>query len=875
MNPHEPPKFFVRLLERTCKPQLVEGILGDLFEGFDYNVDRKGMVIANMLFAWQAIGFMRIRFKKKSKNSNYEAMLRNYLLSARRSLVKHPFYALLNTLGLAIGMACGFLILQYVHFELSYDSFFENKENIYRVRTDRYNKGELTTQWGAGAAGAGITLYEDLPEVTDYVVLTGSYVSISHENEYIEVTSKYYASENFFEVFSIPLIRGVDSLVLDEPYTVAISESMAKRIFGDADPIGEFIVQNDSRSMRVTGVYEDLPENSHMNFEMLFSFKTYLALYSEDEIYNYFHDGFLNYVVLQPGTDPSDLDKKIEDVIQVREGEELAEYDEGMDFVLQPLDKIHLISNYRMEIKPTGDENSTYFLLIIGLFVLIIAWINYINLTTARSMARAKEVGIRKVMGSHRSQLIRQFLFESALINVLAFVVATIVVFIAFPFFNDFVNRGSAYYWPQDTSFWLGWGGLLLLGILASGFYPALIMSRFKPIAVLRGKFAGSKSGNLLRKGLVIFQFLASIVLITFTFAVYQQMDFLRSQDLGVKIDQTLVVMTPGYSSDSAFAIHNRVFLNEIESQSFVTGMASSTETPGRSPGWNAGGIRLITQSQGEGNQYQVIGCDDKFIDFYGLEVVTGRKFDKSFGSERDNVMVTETAARRLGFANMEESINKKMFFWGDTFNIIGVLKDYRQQSPKVAYSGLVFRYFPQVTGRYSIAVSTKNMSDAVKTVQQKYESAFVNHPFNYYFLDEYYNDQYQAELRFGTIFSLFAGLAILVACLGLFGLSSFTTALRTKEIGVRKVMGATIQKLWLLLTGDFLRLVMLAILVSLPLTWWLLRQWLEDFENRIEISWWLFAIPAFVLVTLAVAVVSYHTIRTAFLNPAITLKDE
>ena len=875
MSREEPPRLVVRFIERSCKPQLVEGILGDLFEKFDDRRNRKRLLAAKLLFIWQALGFLRLRFRKKSKTSNTEAMFKNYLLSARRSLLKHPFYAILNTLGLAIGMACGFLILQYVHFELSYDSFFENKENIYRVRTDRYNKGELTTQWAAGAHAAGLHMKEDFPEVLDYVVMTRSYVNVSYENEYIEVDFPCYASANFFEVFSLPLIRGLDSTVLKEPYTAVVSESMARKIFGDKDPIGEFIQQNDSRNMRITGIFQDFPENSHMDFDILFSYSTYLALVGEEAQNNWFHDGFLNYIVLQPGTDPQELERKFPDFVQAREGEELAEYDEGMNFVLQPLDKIHLISNYRAEIKPTGDGQSTYFLLIIGLFVLVIAWINYINLTTARAMARAKEVGIRKVMGSHRGQLIGQFLFESALINLIAFLLATAIVIAAFPFFNDFVERNNSYYWPANGTFWMGWAALIIVGIIVSGFYPALVMSRFKPIAVLRGKFSGSRSGNLLRKALVIFQFLASITLITFTFAVYQQMDYLRSQDLGVKIDQTLVVMTPGYSSDSVFAIHNRTFLNELASQSFVEAVSASSETPGRSPGWNAGGIRLITQPESAGNQYQIIGCDDQFIDFYGLEMVEGRKFDRSFGNETDNVIVTETAAQRLGFVDLAESINKKIYFWGDTFNIVGVLRDYRQQSPKVAYSGLVFRYFRQASGRYSVAISTSNMKDALRTVQQKYEATFDNHPFNYYFLDDFYNEQYRTELRFGTIFGLFAVLAILVACLGLFGLSSFTTTLRTKEIGVRKVLGATIHKLWILLTSDFVRLVLVATLISVPLTWWLLSRWLEDFANRIHLAWWLFVLPAMVLTVLAVAVVSYHTIRTAFLNPASTLKDE
>lgn len=801
-------------------------------------------------------------------------MWKNFLIITYRNLTRHSFYSFINIFGLAIGLTAGFLILQHVHYQLSYDNFFENKENIYRVQTDRLKDGEMATQWAAGCAGVGLHMKEDFPEVIDFVNMHSSGAEISYNQKYFQPESPYYTGKAFFKVFSVPLLRGVDSLVLKEPFTVVLNETMAKKMFGDEDPMGKIIVMNDDNEFKVTGIFQDFPENSHMNFDVLYSFATYVAFTSEQARTAWQWDGFLNYVVLHPGTDPDKLSKKFPEFIQQRQGEELAQYGAGMEFVLQPLDKIHLISNYRQEIKATGDERATYFLLIIGMFVLFIAWINYINLTTARSLSRAREVGIRKVMGSFKTQLVRQFMFESFFINLVAFVVATILVIILFPFFNEFAGRSASYPWPDAPVFWISLAVLFLAGILLSGFYPALVLSKFKPVAVLKGKFSGSNSGSLLRKGLVTFQFLASLILITGTYVVYKQMNFLQSQDLGVNINQTLVIETPNYRSDSVFSTKDNIFRNRLLSESFINDMTTSTAVPGETPNWNAGGIRLLNQTEAESNQYRILGGDDSFMDFYGLEIISGRGFDASFGTEESNVLFNEEAMKLLGFNDAEEILNKKINFWGDTFNIVGVVKNYRQESPKEAYDALIFRYFNSPSGYYSVNLSG-NIRESVDQVQAHWEAAFGTKTFNYFFLDDHYNQQYQAELKFGNIFGLFSGLAIIVACLGLFGLASYITSLRAKEVGVRKVLGASLQNLWMLLTSDFLKLVGLSIVIAVPITYFVMQNWLENFANRINLGAFIFLFPALILILIAVATVSYHTVRTSSLNPAETLKDE
>ncbi len=864
-----------KLLEKWCRPDWVEGILGDLEESYFENADHRGKWKATLIHCLQVIGFLRPRFKKKSQPSNFEAMFRNYFTAAIRNLKRHKFYAAINMLGLVIGMTAGFMILQYAYFELTYDDFFENKENIYRVQTNRYNNGELTTQWAAGCAGVGRHMHEDFPEVKDFVVMHSSGASIEYKKRYFEPKSPYYASANFFEMFSIPLLRGVDSTVLKEPWTVAISESLAKTIFGDEDPIGKTVVQSDLRDFMVTGVFQDFPERSHMDFDLIYSFETYVILSGEEARTAWQWDGFLNYVELHPDTDLEAFTAKFPDWIIQREGEELANYNAGMEFVLQPLTKIHLISDYIAEIKPTGNEKTTYFLLIIGLFVLIIAWINYINLTTARAMSRAKEVGIRKVLGSYRRQLIAQFMFESLLLNILAFVLSAALVFLTFPYFNDFVGRSSAFTWPDANWFWAGLVFVFVAGFILSGFYPSFVLSSFKPVKVLKGKFTGSASGNNLRRGLVTFQFLASVVLITGTYVVYKQMNWLQNQEIGVDIEQKMIISTPGFGSDSVRRIKDSYFKDLLSNNPAVKSFSASSEVPGRKVGWNAGGIRLLTQAETESNQYRVIACDDQYGELYGLEVIEGRGFDKSFGSEELNILLNEAALNVMGLPDPQAAINQKVYFWGDTFNIVGVVKNYRQESPKKAFDPLVFRYFDAPTGYYSVNISTSNMRDVVAQLEESWDKAFGNKVFDFFFLDDYYNKQYEADMKFGSIFGMFAALAIFVACLGLFGLASFITAMRAKEVGVRKVLGASMRELLALLTWDFAKLVLISIVIALPLSWWLMRNWLDDFENRIGLGVDVFVIPAVLILIIAIGTVAFHTFKTARLNPADTLHDE
>ena len=799
-------------------------------------------------------------------------MLKNNLKIAWRSLTKNQAYSIINSLGLAVGIAAFLLISLYVRHEFGYEAHLDNKENIYRVQLNRYDKGELSTQWAGGCAGIGPALLEDFQEVEAYTKLHGENAIIQFEDEVFKEERSYYATSAFFEVFSIELLQGVDSLVLKEPNTAVLSESTAQKYFGNEDPIGKTIEVNGRTEYSVTGVFSDIPDQSHMAADILYSFETYVNLTNERARTAWDWDGFYTYIQLKPGTNPKDFESKLPNFVDQKWGEAMAQYDTDMEFLLQPISDIHLYSDLMYEFKSNGNGKTTYFLLIIAVFILIIAWVNYINLSTAKSMERAREVGIRKVMGSAKRQLTRQFLVESFLLNLIGVVLAIFIVLLAKPAFKN-LSGINIQISAMDGYLWTTLVAILIIGGFISGIYPALVLAGFKPAFVLKGRLSSTAGGASLRKGLVVFQFIASLVLMVGTATVFQQLRFMQNQDLGVDIKQTLIINGPNVV-DSLYNDKFNAFKHAVVGLAPIHSVSSSTSIPGRQPGWNAGGIRLLNQIDTDAKQYRIIGVDGDFVESYGLDMLTGRSFDKERTNEHSVVLFNESAVDHLGLTP-EDVLEREIFFWGDTFKIVGVLKDYHQESLKKTFEPLIFRYFPSVTGYYSIKLHTENLTKTIEIIEEEWKLAFAGNPFEYFFLDDHFNEQYKAELQFGKVFGLFAGLAIFIACLGLFGLASYMTKYRTKEIGIRKVLGASVSNIWLLLSRDFSTLVGIAIIIAVPVSWYIIRLWLQDFATRINISWWLFALPALILMLISLFSVSFQTTKSALSNPVDALRDE
>jgi putative ABC transport system permease protein len=800
-------------------------------------------------------------------------MLKNYFTSLLRYTSRNKAFTLINVLGLAIGMMACMLITQFVMHEFSYDDFHAHKARIFRLQLDRYNKGELSTRWASGCGGIGPDLKANFPEVKYMTRMHESGSLFSYGDVFFKEDNVHYASEDFFKIFSFRLIEGVDSTVLKEPFKMVVSQSFAKKYFGNVSPVGKILKNNGKNDYEITGVFEDTPANTHMKFDALLSFSSFIKLV-DNPITTWQWDGFKTYILLDQNADAKEFEAKLPAFVQKQVGKDLKNDNAGMVFHLQPINDIHLDSDFIGEFKSNGNRQSAYFLSIVAALILVIAWINYINLSTAKSIERAREVGVRKVMGGFRSQLIQQFLFDSFLLNVLAVTLAIALALTFTPAFGELTGRPLENILFKQSMYWVWLGSLIVAGTLLSGLYPAFILSGYKPVDVLKGRFKNTDRGVHFRKGMVIVQFIASITLIAGTFTVYLQINYMQQQELGVDINQTLVVTSPNVV-DSTYEQKFLVLKQRLSEYPEVAAVSASSSVPGRQAGWNAGGIRRISQREDEANQYRVIMMDHDFIELYGLKVVSGRSFSADVSHEDKNVMINESAVPLLGYAKIDDALNDQIFFWGDTFKIIGVLKDYHQESLKKSYDPMVFRYNAAPDGLYSIKFNTVNVKESIVKFEENWKALFPGNPFNFFFLDDHYNQQYQADQQFGKVFGIFSTLAIFIACLGLFGLSSLTAIQRTKEIGVRKVLGATVPSVLVLISKDYIKLMAIAIIISVPLSWWIMNAWLQDFASRIALSWWIFALPSLLIVIIALLTVSIHTIKVAIANPVDSLRYE
>ncbi|HMJ67862.1 MAG TPA: ABC transporter permease [Cyclobacteriaceae bacterium] len=804
-------------------------------------------------------------------------MLRNYFISVWRYIARNKVFTTINILGLVMGMTAFILIGQYVVHETSYDRFWKNYDKVYRVQLDRYNKGELTTRWAAGAAGIGPDLLANFPEVEAQVRMRTTSSVLSNGDTFFQESYVFFAGKDFFKVFGYPLVEGVDSTALDGLNKIVISESLAKKYFGNESALGKTLKNGGKTDFEVTGIFKDLPENSHMRINAMMSMATFakrIGRTDETEIKEWHWDGWLTYIKLAKHADAASLEAKLPDFVTQRDGEELKADNAAMVFHLQALPDIHLDSDFMMEIKPNGSRDTTYFLSVIAVLIILIAWINYINLSTAKSIERAREVGVRKVMGGYRSQLVQQFLSESIFLNTIAVLTAVVAVVLLTPWFGELTGRSFGFSLLKEPGFWLFIVVLVGVGSLLSGLYPAFVLSSYKPVDVLKGRFRNTSSGAMFRKGMVIVQFIASITLIVGTYTVYQQIAFMRNQKLGVHIDQTLVINTPAVT-DSTYLDKYQVFKNAMLAYPEVTAFSSATAVPGRQPDWNAGGIRRLSQTERDANQYRIIMMDYDYVKAYGLEVVAGRSFSDQAPNESANVMLNESAARLMGFKELEESVNDQIYFWGDTFRIVGVLKDYHQESLKKAVEPLIYRYYSAPGGYYSVKMNVSNAAESIQKFEGLWKEFYPGSPFSYFFLDDYYNEQYKADQQFGKAFGLFSVLAIFIACLGLFGLSSLMAIQRTKEIGVRKVLGASVGSILTLVGKDLLILIAIAVLVATPIAWYVMSQWLQGFEGRINMGVMTFVMPCAGILLLAAFTISIHTLRAARTNPVKSLRYE
>jgi len=808
-------------------------------------------------------------------------MIKNYFKIAWRNLIRNKTFSFINIIGLAIGLSCFLLIALYVLDELSYDRFNVNADRIYRVNSSiRFGGGELNA--GVSSDMMGQLLKKDYPQVEQFTRIynsTGAKL-LKKGTAFINEPNVAHVDSTFFRVFTFPAIAGDTRTALNLPNTVVITESAAKKYFGTADALGKTIETNDNGKTlyKITAVIKDMPHNSHFNYDFLFSMQNVKYKWGQLSSHN-----FHTYLLLAKGTDYKAFEKNFDAYIlkyvmpYVRQFIKITSFNDfkkagnKLEYTLIPLTKIHLYSDLSFELAPNGNIQFVYIFLIVAIFILAIACVNFMNLTTARSANRAKEVGIRKVLGTERRDLIAQFLSESTLMVLLSMLIALAIAWLVLPLFNDVaaksMNMGSLFS-PLILP-------LLIilpfaLGIIA-GSYPAFFLSAFKPIEVLKGKLRTGKAKGGVRSVLVVFQFTTSILLIIGTIVIYKQLNFIQTRDLGFNKDQVLII-------DNTYALGNNAdaFKNEVLRMGGVSSGTMSSFLPvSNSSRSDNSYFKSPTMDVREGLDIQNWYIDYDYFKTIGIQLVSGRNFSKDFG-DSTSVIINETAARLLGYKN---PIGKKIYNTDKnnkpiSYEIVGVVKNFNYESLRQNIGPLSF-FLGKNDGLESFKVSTVNVSMLVSKIEDQWKTMAPGMPFSYRFLDDSFNDMYRSDQRVGKISLIFSVLAILIACLGLLGLATFIAEQSTKEIGIRKVLGASVLGIVRLFCKDFIKLVAIAMVIASPIAWWFMHKWLQQFVYRIDIGFWVFLLAAALAFAIAIITVSFQAIKAATANPVNSLRSE
>lgn len=811
-------------------------------------------------------------------------MLKNYFKTAWRTLLKNKGYTALNITGMAIGLVSCLLIGLYIRNELSYDQYHTKKERIYRVvhgykeigssgATNAVQKGDYTYQiWGN--APVGKALKADYPGVEEVVQFSGrSPVLLRYGDKAFQEDNVFFADSNAFSVFSWKLLAGNPKTALVAPYSAVLTKSTARKYFGDENPIGKTIEGGNTGGRAapgvytVTGILEDIPPNSHFTFDALMSMSSFKQ--SEAALFDEWgYVDFYTYFLLSEKANLNSLKADIPAFLNRHHANDDGRY----TIAFEPMLAAYLHSSANRQPGATGNLANLYIFGVIGVFILCIACINFMNLATARSLERAKEVGVRKVVGSTRKELIWQFLAESFLMILISAILALLLVLLLFPFVATVTGK------QLNAEFLFNWqtillflAGLIITGFLA-GSYPALILSGFKPITILRGVFRTSPKGVLLRKGLVIFQFSLSIALIAGTVIVVSQLNHLQNKNLGFKKNRMLVIDF-NYDEQVLRQLEaiKQAFLREKE----VISVSASRSVPG-SYFPNAG----TSIETANGNPVMEIPAifevDVDFIPHFGIEMAAGRPYSRDFPADTlHSLVINEATARLYGYNNPKDIIGKRFSQWGRDGTVIGVTKDFNYLSLHKRVEPLTLRLAPMASRFLSLQIQSDNLPATISKLGEIWTKLAPQRPYLYSFLDDSFNRQYEADAQFRNVFSIFSSMAIFIACLGLLGLATYTAQQRTKEIGVRKVLGASVNNIIKLLSTDFMKLVLLAGIISSPIAWIAMSKWLDNFAYKMEIHWWVFAAATFLGLVIAFLTVSYQAIKAAMANPVRSLRAE
>lgn len=801
-------------------------------------------------------------------------MLRNYFKIAIRTLVKNKKLSLINIFGLAVGMACTLLIFLFVQDELSYDRFHKDANSIYRVVKDFINDDGSRIPDATTPAPLAAAMQREIPEVVTVTRVHpnwGGNTIVEYGDKKISEEKLWRVDSSFFDVFTFRFLKGDPKTALSDVNSIILTEKMVERYFGKEDPIGKVLKLNQREDVTVTAVIEDVPPQSHIHFDFLLSFR---RLPREIETnwggYNYY-----TYAKVKPGTDVAAFEKKIQGVYERNQEERYSE------FYTQPLTRIHLDSKLKWELEPNGDRMYVYVFMLIGVFILLIASINYINLSTAKSSLRAKETGIRKVSGAQRTSLVFQFLLESVIISFISAVIAIAIAFALLPIVNELTQKQLVLDDNLLALFYL----LMITGLigLIAGLFPALYLSSFRPVVVLKGLKLNETGALNLRKALVVLQFTISIALIIGVLIIAQQMNFIQSARLGFDKDQVVVIR----NARNLAPAERAVFINELRQLPRVAKVATSNSILGR--GFST--TRLTARGSDQEQQLNFASVGYEYLDAVGIEIIEGRGFSPDFPADSLNngtsggslnqslgsIIINERAVKEFGLGT--PAVGKQLIWSadGDTtyyLSVIGVARDFHFTSLRNEIKPFGFIVTPRNVNNFTVKLAGGDVSASLSMIENLWKKHFADVPYEYTFLDETFANMYVAEMRFQKVFIILVILGIIISCLGLFALATFSAEQRVKEIGIRKVLGASISHIVGLLSRDFLKLVVVAIVLATPIAAWAMGLWLEGFAYHTEIRWWVFVLASVLALAIAFLTISSQAIRAAIADPAKTLRD-
>ncbi|HEY0656413.1 MAG TPA: ABC transporter permease [Chryseosolibacter sp.] len=812
-------------------------------------------------------------------------MIATFLRLSLRKIWSEKSFSALTVTGLSLAIISCTIILLYVNYERSYDNF--RSTDVYRVA---YYAFENNVEIGRSAQivpALGPAIKQDIPEVQEAVRFahTGPFMSdpvMEYGDKKFRESKIYFADNGMLSVFSYLVIAGSEKTALDKPNQVAISKSMAEKYFGKENALGKTLIfhrgERGSITLVVTAIFEDVPANSHFHTDFLVSFASLNLSLDNDWDWG----NFYTYIQVRPNVDQSTIESKIPALLNKRIGKYLSDVAKDghqIQFLLQPVRSIHLESKLWGELEPNGDLQTIDFLTIIAVFILIIAWINYVNFSIARSAENSKEISIRKISGSSRAQLMAQILTDAAIVNVLAIAISIAIIQLALPPLKFMIGLPDAIVFSWQS-------GLILLaifaaGTLCSGVYPAVMISGLNPVSLLKGKISRSAANLNLNKALIIFQFTASIVLIIGTITVFKQLTFMRDKDLGLKLEQTLIVKGPAVK-DSAYHSTLSFFGNETRKLKGIASFAVTSSIPGEELQWGRSFARKDSPDLEAG--CAIVAVDENFFNLFEAKFVAGQNFPDGTSAWRDAIILNETAAKALGYELPSEAIDQ-VILWEENEQllpkrVIGVVADFNQQSLRKTVEPIVFTlkkyiFAPWAGEFYAVKIAGNDIKSSVASIESLWKSAYPQSPFDYFFLDDYFNAQYKNDEQFGKVFSLFSALAIFIASLGLFGLTAYMTSMRTKEIGIRKVLGSGTFELITLLSKNYLLLVVFSFLIACPIAYLLMDEWLSQFAYRIPLSAWIFFTAGITCILIAVATVGLRSWQSAKMDPARSLKYE